>query len=285
VSTTVEQFTEPLAFHGEGPVWSPDWAGLRFVDMLAGDIVSVDPTGALLDRLHVGSVAAAFRPRRTGGMVVATERGFALVDANGAVHRLPDLWTDPRVRMNDGGCDPQGRFYCGSMAYDLSPGAGRLYRLEPTGTVHIVLSSVTISNGLVWTPDETTAYYVDSATQRIDMFDHDPVAGLSRRRPFVEIPSEYGLPDGLTVDRDGGVWVALFGGSAVRRYGPDGVLDDVITLPVSQVTACTFGGPALDELYITTSRENVPAGEQPHAGSVYRAHPGVSGLPTSTFVG
>src|SRR5919199_3952510 len=123
VSTTVEQFTEPLAFHGEGPVWSPDWAGLRFVDMLAGDIVSIDPTGALLDRLHVGSVAAAVRPRRTGGLGGATERGFALVDPNGAVHRLPDLWTDPRVRMNDGGCDPQGRFYCGSLGYDLYAGA------------------------------------------------------------------------------------------------------------------------------------------------------------------
>jgi sugar lactone lactonase YvrE len=117
------------------------------------------------------------------------------------------------------------------------------------------------------------------------MFDHDPVIGLRRRRPFVEIPAEHGLPDGLTVDRDGGVWVALFGGSAVRRYGPDGVLDDVIPLPVSQVTACTFGGPALDELYITTTRENVPNGEQPQAGSVYRARPGVSGLPTSCFVG
>ena len=285
MSITVEQFTEPLAFHGEGPVWSPDWPGLRFVDMLAGDIVSVDTTGALLDRLHVGSVAAAFRPRRAGGLVVATERGFALVDADGAVHLLPDLWSDPRVRMNDGGCDPQGRFYCGSMAYDLSPGAGQLYCLEPTGSVHVVLSSVTISNGLAWSPDETTAYYVDSVTQRIDMFDHDPAAGLSRRRPFVEIPVEHGLPDGLAVDRDGGVWVALFGGSAVRRYGPDAVLDDVIPLPVSQVTACTFGGPALDELYITTSRENVPHGEQPQAGSVYRARPGVSGLPTSYFVG
>jgi sugar lactone lactonase YvrE len=253
--------------------------------MLAGDIVSIDTTGALLDRLHVGSVAAAFRPRRVGGLVVATERGFALVNGDGVVHRLPDLWTDPRVRMNDGGCDPQGRFYCGSMAYDLSPGAGRLYCLEPTGPVHVVLSAVTISNGLAWSPDETTAYYVDSVTQRIDMFDHDPVTGLSGRRPFVEIPAEHGLPDGLAVDRDGGVWVALFGGSAVRRYGPDGVLDEVIPLPVSQVTACTFGGPALDQLYITTSRENVPDGEQPHAGSVYRASPGVSGLPASDFVG
>jgi sugar lactone lactonase YvrE len=285
VSITVEQFTEPIAFHGEGPVWSPDWPGLRFVDMLAGDILSVDTTGALLNRFHVGSIAAAFRPRRGGGLVVATERGFALVDADGAVHRLPDLWNDPHVRMNEGGCDPQGRFYCGSMADDLSPGVGRLYCLEPTGAVHVVLFSVTVSNGLAWSPDETTAYYVDSVTHRIDMFDHDPAAGLSRRRPFVEIPAEHGFPDGLTVDRDGGVWVALFAGSAVRRYGPNAVLDDVIPLPVSQVTACTFGGPALDELYITTSREGVPDGEQAQAGSVYRARPGASGLPTSSFVG
>ena len=172
MSTTVEQFTEPLAFHGEGPVWSPDWAGLRFVDMLAGDIVSVDPTGALRYRLHVGMSAAAFRPRRTGGMVVATERGFALVDADGAVHRLPNLWTDPGVRTNHGGCDPQGRFYCGSMAYNLSPGACALPGADRVSP-HCP-SSVTISNGLVWSPDGTTVDYVDSVTQRIDVFDSRP---------------------------------------------------------------------------------------------------------------
>jgi sugar lactone lactonase YvrE len=219
----VEQFSEPVAFHGEGPVW---WQGLRLVDMLAGDIVALDGDGAVAGRLHVGRVAAAFRPRRSGGFVVAVERGFALVDGDGAVEALPELWEDAGVRMNDGATDPHGRFYCGSMAYDMSAGAGAVYRLDAGGAVSVMLSSVTCSNGLAWSPDGATAYYVDSLTYRIDVFDYDE-SGLTARRPFVAVAADDGLPDGLTVDREGGVWVALFGGSAVRRYNADGKLDEV----------------------------------------------------------
>jgi sugar lactone lactonase YvrE len=282
MAVKAERFSEPVAFHGEGPVW---WDGLRLVDMLAGDIVSLDRDGAVAGRRHVGRVAAAFRPRRAGGLVVAVERGFALVDGDGAVETLPELWDDPGVRMNDGATDPHGRFYCGSMAYDMTAGAGRLYRLDPDGTVSVVLGSVTCSNGLGWSPDGASAYYIDSLTQRIDVFDYDDAAGLTHRRPFAAVPVEQGLPDGLTVDREGGLWVAFFGGSAVRRYSADGTVDEVLELPVSQVTACTFGGPALDELYITTSRLELSEGEQPEAGSVFRARPGVMGLPPAPFAG
>lgn len=284
--TAVEQFSEPVAHHGEGPVWWPDWPGLRFVDMLAGDIATLDADGRLVDRLHVGSVAAAFRPRRAGGLVVGVERGFALVAADGGVEELPPVWDDESVRMNDGACDPEGRFYCGSMAYDESPGAGRLYCLDPSGAVSVVLSSATISNGLAWAPDHATAYYVDTPTHRIDAFDYDADAGLTGRRPFVAVPEAGdGSPDGLTVDSDGGVWVALYGGSAVHRYTAAGELDEVLELPARQVTACTFGGPALDELYITTSRQGLAPDEQPVAGSVFRARPGVPGLPALPFAG
>jgi sugar lactone lactonase YvrE len=283
--TAIEQFSQPHAFHGEGPVWSDEWPGLRHVDMLAGDVICLDDDGALLERVPVGTVAGAFRPRRGGGMVVAVERGFALVDGEGRVEPLPELWQDTGVRMNEGATDPDGRFYCGSMAYDMTPGAGALYRLEPGGAVDVVVDSVTCSNGLAWTPDGRTAYYVDSLTHRIDRFDYDPVSGLTARRPFVATPEEHGLPDGLTVDREGGVWVAFYGGSAVRRFTPEGTLDAVLELPVTQVTACTFGGPELDELYVTTSREGVPEGEQPQAGSVFRAEPGVAGLPVVPFAG
>lgn len=276
-----ERFSEPVAFHGEGPVW---WQGLRLVDMLAGDIVALGDDGTLADRLHLGRVAAAFRPRRAGGFVVAVERGFALVDDGGAVEVLPELWDDAGVRMNDGATDPHGRFYCGSMAYDMSAGAGALYRLDPDGDTSVVLPSVTCSNGLAWSPDGASAYYVDSLTYRIDVFAYDE-SGLTARRPFAAVAADDGMPDGLTVDREGGVWVALYGGSAVRRYNPEGRLDEVLELPVSQVTACTFGGPALDELYITTSRLEVPEGEQPEAGSVFRADPEVAGLPPVPFAG
>ncbi|GAA5187939.1 SMP-30/gluconolactonase/LRE family protein [Rugosimonospora acidiphila] len=285
MNAEVEQFSAPLAYHGEGPVWTREWGGLRFVDMLAGDILSLDAAGEPIDRMHVGSVAAAFRPRTGGGMVVAAERGFALIDPDGAVRSLDELWSDPGVRMNEGGCDPDGRFYCGSMGYDKSPGAGSFYRLDPGGTVGVVWSDVTISNGLAWTPDGTSAYYVDTPTQRVDILDYDPESGLTGRRPFVEVPAGLGGPDGLTVDSEGYVWVAVYGGSAVHRYRPDGMLDGALELPVSQVTACTFGGPGLSELYITTSRDGLAADAEPEAGAVFRARPGVAGLPALPFAG
>jgi sugar lactone lactonase YvrE len=279
-----EQVTGPVAYHGEGPVWSERWGGLRWVDMLAGDILSLVADGTI-DRRHVGSVAAALRPRQQGGAVIGVERGFALEEADGTLKHLDELWSDTNVRMNEGGCDPDGRFYCGSMAYDQQPGAGALYRLDPDGSVQVVLENVTISNGLEWSPDGSRAYYNDSPTQRIDVFDYEAESGLSGRRPFAEVPAEVGLPDGLTVDEEGGIWVALYGGGSVRRYTPDGMLDYVIEVPAKQVTACTFGGSGLDQLFITTSREDLKPGEDPLAGSLFRASGGVAGMPVRDFVG
>src|SRR3954469_21246125 len=147
-----ERVSGRIYYHGEGPVWSPSWGGLRCVDMLAGDVLTFDADGAM-ERRHVGTVAAAVRPRRGGGAVIGVERGFALEEPDGTVTALPQLWSDARVRMNEGGCDPDGRFYCGSMAYDQSAGAGSLYRLSPDGSVDVVLDHVTVSNGLDWSPD------------------------------------------------------------------------------------------------------------------------------------
>jgi sugar lactone lactonase YvrE len=278
-----QQVTDPVTYHGEGPVWSPSWGGLRWVDMLAGDVLSLAADGTV-DRRHVSGVVAAVRPRRGGGAVLGVERGFALEDADGTLTSLPPLWDDEGVRMNEGGCDPQGRFHCGSMAYDQRPGAASLYRLEPDGSTTTVLEGVTVSNGLEWSPDGTRAYYDDTATHRVDVFDHDPDRGLHGRRPFAEIP-DGGLPDGLTVDADGGVWVALADRGEVWHFTAEGVHDEVVEVPVGMVTACTFGGPDLDQLFITTSRENVPPGEDPLAGSLFRADVGVRGLPVREFAG
>ena len=278
-----EQLTGPVAFHAEGPVWSARWGGLQWVDMLAGDVLSLAANGTVRRR-HVGRVAAALRPRRQGGAVIAVERGFVLEDADGTLTPLEPVWSDAGVRMNEGGCDPDGRFWCGSMAYDQRPGAAALYRLDPDGTVHTVLDDVTISNGLEWSPDGSRAYYDDTATHRVDVFDYDRETGLTGRRPFVVLPDD-GNPDGLTVDAEGGVWVALFGAGAVHRYTPDGVLDEVVELPTPQVTACTFGGPDLDQLFITTSREGMAPEDDPLAGCLFRADVGVAGLPVREFAG
>ena len=276
--------TDPVAFHGEGPVWSQRWGSLRWVDMLAGDVLSLTASGEV-ERRHVGTVAAAVRPRTRGGAVIAVERGFALEDADGAVTHLDPLWTDAGRRMNEGGCDPHGRFYCGSMAYDRTPGAGALYRLDPDGSVHVVLEHVTISNGLDWSPDGSRAYYNDTATGRVDVFDYDLQSGLTRRRVFVQIAETDGHPDGLTVDAEGGVWVALYGGGMVRRFTADGVADGEVELPVRNVTACTLAGPHLDQLFITTSREGLSPGEDPLAGALFAASVGMGGVPVREFAG
>ena len=218
-----EQITDPVAHHGEGPVWDDALGVLHFVDMLAGDLLSFAPESAVVHRRHLASVLAAVRPRRAGGLVLAVERGFALLDSLDApVEFLEPLWSDPGMRMNEGGCDPAGGFYCGGMATtddaDAATGRAALYRLSPDLHTRPALAAVTISNGLAWAPDGSFAYYVDSPTQRIDRVVFDPESGVvTERRPFATIPAESGAPDGLTVDAEGGVWTALFGGGELRE--------------------------------------------------------------------
>jgi sugar lactone lactonase YvrE len=274
-----EQLTPALAHHGEGPVWDAGLGRLLWVDLLRGDVLATDVHGDT-ERWHVGDVAACVVPRAGGGHVLATERGFALRSPDGELTPLPDVWDDSTVRMNDGACDPQGRFFCGSMAYGAAPGRGALYRLDPDLTVHVVHRDLTISNGIGWSPDGTRAYYVDSATQRIDVCSPD----LSEREPFVRIAESDGTPDGLTVDAEGGVWVALWGGSAVHRYTPEGQLDQTVSLPVAQVSSCAFGGDDLSTLFVTTSAEGL-ADPELAAGALFALTTGTQGLPTLPFVG
>src|SRR5690242_16543847 len=177
-----EQVTDPVAYHGEGPVWSASWGGLRWVDMMAGDVLSLADDGSV-HRRHVAKVVAVLRPRRGGGAVLGIERGFALEDPDGTVTPLEPVWQDDGIRMNEGGCDPDGRFYCGSMAYDKRQGAASLYRLDPDGSTSVVLEGVTVSNGLEWSPDGAHAYYNDTPTCQVDVFDYDPDRGLTGRRP------------------------------------------------------------------------------------------------------
>lgn len=281
-----EQLTGPDAEHGEGPVWSPAWGGLRWVDMLAGDVLHLDGDTGAVHRWHVGSVAAALRPRTGGGVIIATEREFVVADAPGAlVHSLVEAFGDPGIRFNDGGCDPQGNFLCGTMAYDEGTGRGTLYRLRTDGHLDTVLRQVTVSNGLGWTADGSKAYYIDTPTGQIDVFDSDEAGNLTGRRAFAVIETGAGWPDGLAVDAQDGVWVALWNGRAVRHYDAAGLLVDVIDVPAPNVTACTFGGAGLDRLFVTTSRRGRTDGESPGAGAVFEYRPGVTGLPVTPFGG
>ena len=285
MTLVAEQFSESLAYHAEGVVWVDD--AVHFVDMFAGDILRLDSAGALVERTHVGPFAGCIRPRVGGGLVIAVERGFALLDPDGTLHTLPDVWSDPTIRMNEGATDPYGGFYSGSMAWDHanSPFMGTLYYLASSGEVTTVLTDLSISNGLAWSPDNSVAYYTDTPTRRLDILDSGGPGALLNRRTFRDVSDLEGNPDGLTVDAEGGVWVAFYKGSCVRRFTPDGVLDEEVRLPVGRITSCTFGGPSLDELYITTSREDLADDEEPRAGAIFRVTPGVRGLPAATYAG
>ncbi|RVW09440.1 SMP-30/gluconolactonase/LRE family protein [Prescottella agglutinans] len=279
-TSTAQQLTGVVTHHGEGPVWL-NGHGLVVLDMLAGDIVLLDEAGEVSRRINVGPVVAALRPRRGGGFVAGIERGFALLDNDWTVTDTIECWTDPSIRMNDGTCDPDGRFWCGSMSYDLVPGAGALWQLHPDGATTIAASGVGCSNGLAWTQSGNHAYYVDSLTNRIDMITVGSEGNILSRTPFLDTAG-LGFPDGLAVDRADGVWLALFDAGRLVHVDRHGRLDAEITVPAGQVTACTFGGPRFDQLYITTSRYQLTEPEQ-GAGAVYIAEPPIGGFGPFAF--
>lgn len=281
MTRAVEQVTDVVTYHGEGPCWWPGWGGLRWVDMLAGDVLSLGSDGEV-DRLHVGDVAAFLRPRTNGGWVVAVERGLALGDRpDEAPDDVQELWSDPSVRMNDGGCDPYGTLYAGSMAYDAAEGAGALHRVGVDRRARVEIPDVTISNGFAVSPDGSRAYYNDSATGRTDVLDVTP-EGLVGRRVLHRAAA--GSPDGLAVDGEGTVWTAVHGEGVVVRLSPAGDVLETVALPAAQVTACAFGGADLRDLYVTTSRENLEDPE-PAAGALFRVRVDVPGLPVLPFGG
>jgi sugar lactone lactonase YvrE len=222
-----------------------------------------------LDR-HVGAVA----PVAGGGYVLAAGQGFLFAGEDGSTRELaqPEAGRVD-VRMNDGACDPQGRFWAGTMAYDESPGAGTLYRLELDGRCSTVLTGLTISNGIGWSPDGGTMYLSDSGTSLVEAFDFDSATGaIGGRRTLVHVDRPGMAPDGLTVDEQGDLWVGLYNGWAVNRYGPDGSLRATVELPAAQATSCAFGGRELGTLFVTTGRERLDAAaleRQPDAGRVF----------------
>jgi sugar lactone lactonase YvrE len=186
--------------------------------------------------------------------------------------------------MNDGRCDAAGRFWAGTMATDGRRGAGALYRLEQGRAVERMVEGVSISNGIDWSLDGRLMYYIDTPEDRVDVFDFDPDTGsIANRRLFAKIEGG-GHPDGMTVDAEGGLWVALWGGSRVAHLLPDGTPDGGVELPVAQVSSCCFGGSDLRDLYITTAWEHLAAERrEPHAGSLFRARPGVAGQPAHAY--
>lgn len=311
-----EPVSDPGADHGEGPLWHPRDRRLDWVDITAGRLHRFDPATGVDETIEIGSRLGCFAPRTNGGYVLAVEDGFALLEPGGDISSTIAVQHHPGAvtRMNDGKCDPQGRFWAGSMAYDCTPRHGVLYRLDPDLSVTTVIEGITISNGIDWTDDGTTMFFIDTlaggsfwdvftgtTVPGVDAFTVDPATGSpsDRRRLFDipatrDVPAGMTIPDGMTMDAEGFLWVAVSGDGEVRRYSPHGELDTVIKLPVACPTSVAFGGDDLADLYITTMTPHGEPGPDPRQprsmwpakpleGALFHCRPGVSGRPPNLF--
>jgi sugar lactone lactonase YvrE len=290
VAAAVEPVGDVTAALGEGPYWVPEDDCLLWVDI----------EGARLHRTYFparetvtdspGPVSAAF-PAVGGGILIVGGAALTLLfpaerGGQWVARTIADAPAREDIRFNDAGVDPAGRVWAGSMHMAEAAPVGELYRLDAGGRLNPVVKNVTVSNGLGWSPDGSRMYYADSPLRRVDVFDYDPATGeATSRRPFADLSEAEGVPDGLTVDADGCVWVAMWGGSALRRFTPEGQPDAVLPVPVSQPTSCAFGGPDLADLYITSARVGLTDDQlaaQPLAGRLLHVRPGPVGLPSTT---
>lgn len=285
---TAEPCSPVRVEHAEGPFWYGDRLG--WVDIMAGHLWLAGFDGRALTgpRMYdVGRPLGCAAPRTEDGWILGAGAGFMTLGEDGTVTPLTDDLADATtIRMNDGKCDPAGRFWAGTMAYDESPGAGALYVFD--GSVRTVLEGVSISNGLAWTADHRTMYYIDTPTGHVDAFDYDERTGaVTGRRHVVKV--EGGHPDGMNIDDEGFLWVALWGGGAVHRYDPSGRLVATVRVPaVTNVSSCCFGGPDRSTLFITTSQQGLSDAQrakEPDAGRIWRVDAGVSGPPAAPFAG
>jgi len=284
-----EVAVDDLAELGEGPRWDEASATLLWVDIPRQRVHRYDPaTGEDAVQPTPGVVSLAL-PRQHGGIVVGLPDGLHALDGTRSPRLVAIEPERSDTRTNDGACDASGRLWVGTMALDERSPVAALYRVASDLSVTRVLTGTTISNGLGWSPSGRSFYFIDSPTLRVDVFDCDPATGaLEHRRRLAAVEVEGAVPDGLAVDAEGGVWVALHGGWGLNRYSPDGELVAEVRLPVARITSCCFGGPELRDLYVTTRREGLGTTEQdaqPLAGALLRLDPGVAGLPTHAFAG
>jgi sugar lactone lactonase YvrE len=281
--------------HAEGPCWDARTDRLVWIDQYAGlvtvgDFDPAEPSVTPVRTYSLGHPVGAVVPSRAfgGGWLTATAQGFAHLAEDGDLTMLaqPEADTPVPTRMNDGKCDGLGRFWAGSMAWDKADGAGSLYRLDPDLTVTVALRGVSISNGLAWSADGTELYYIDTPTRQIDRFRIADDGTLHDRTPVIHIEDGAGFPDGMCIDSEGCLWVAIWGGSAVRRYSTEGALLAVVDVDAAQVSSCCFGGPGGSTLFITTSQEGYDAEQQagdPHAGKLFCAAVDASAPPAAAF--
>lgn len=264
---------------GEGPLWHPDEKQLYWVDIPTGRMFRYDPVTAAHEQCYQGDMIGGFTFQENGALLLFLDKGAVKTWRDGEMTTLFDDIAEERdTRFNDVCADPAGRVFCGTMSTDDRP--GRLYRLDPDRTLTTILDEVGCSNGIGYTLDGKQMYYTDSNKHEIYLFDYDRGTGeLAGKRVFVRIPEELGVPDGMTVDAEGFVWTAIWGGSCIIRFAPDGGEDRRIEFPAKQVSCVTFGGDDFTDMYVTTAGGNDKDQNGPGAGGLYRINIGIKGVP------
>lgn len=278
---------------GEGPSWDERTNTIYFIDLLGNSIYSFD--GLKVSKMVLEENIGAAVVRESGGMAAVTMTGYYLVDfPKGGVKQIcdPEAWRE-NSRFNDGKCDAKGRFWAGTMSRSLDSGYGEalpesaLWCMDTNRNVSLKLNKVIQGNGMAWSEDNTKMYFIDSQTYTVQEFDFDLETGsIANGHVVVQVPKEMGLPDGMTIDSDGMLWVALWGGGAISRWNPaTGKLLEKISIPAKNVTACTFGGEHMDELYVTTARLDTDEEKYPYAGGLFRIKMNITGVPSYRYLG
>lgn len=271
---------ETIADYGsetaEGPLWDERRQRVFWIDIYDGQLFEYDPETDDHDVVWEGGVLGGTTLQNDGSLLLFGEAGAVFRLQEGKTSAVIDeMSADAHTRYNDCIADPEGRVYCGTKGTETGP--GRLYRLDTDGTIHLVEDELGLSNGLGFSPDGSTLYHTDSTADRIYAYDYAASNGaLSNRRTFVDLSSEPGMPDGLTVDADGCVWSAQYGGGCLLRYAADGDAVDRVQLPVENVTSLAFGGPSLQDLYVTTAKR-AEGPSEPNAGALFRVSTDVIG--------
>ncbi len=286
----IDLLIDSRAIVAEGPSWDMERKLLYWVDVDGKKIHVYDPSKNEDKAIDTGQYVGAIVPKKSGGVVLAMHHGIYFFDFE---EKKFTFICDPESdksdnRFNDGKCDAAGRFWAGTMSLEEKAPLGALYRMNPDRSVTKVLDNVTVSNGITWSPDSSIMYYIDTPTKSVAAFDYDLTTGsISNKRIIVRIPDGQGVPDGMTSDLEGMIWVAHWGGWRISRWDPsNGKLIEVINIPVEKVTSCVFGGEDLDELYITTSSRGLSKDKlksQPHAGGVFKFKTSVRGMPTYAY--
>ncbi len=288
---TAELILEAKATLGEGALWHPEQNKLYWVDIEGKALHIFDPATNKDQQFDVGSRIGTVVPAKGNFALVALQNGIHKIDTTtGKLTMITDPIEEDDIRFNDGKCDPAGRFWVGTMALDTRKGAAVLYCLGADGSIKQVLDNLTIANGIVWTSDKRTMYFTDTRTQQVQAFDYDNDSGeISNSRTIITIPEAEGSPDGMTLDAEGKLWIALFRGGCIARYDPEtGEQLQKVIVPAPHTTSCAFGGKDLNTLYITTGRQGLSDEQKeqyPGSGGLFAVKPGVKGVPANFYLG